>query len=155
MITYGEVARAAGFPGAAPLTVWALQRGQGLPWHRVVGAGGRICLLGDEGREQRLRLEIEGVTFRGDRVRMELHGWSPRPRRPPRALSCKPRKGGRGQPNGLTKAHQHRIKRAPRRRLAGVPGDGLERRSNDRKTREVGPATWLERLEVRVLTRYF
>jgi methylated-DNA-protein-cysteine methyltransferase related protein len=78
VITYGQVAAAGGFPGAARLTVWALQRGEGLPWHRVVGAGGRIALPGEEGREQRLRLEIEGVKFRGGRVRMDLHNWTPR-----------------------------------------------------------------------------
>jgi methylated-DNA-protein-cysteine methyltransferase related protein len=80
VITYGQVAAVAGFPRAARLTVRALQNSEGLPWHRVVGAGGRIALVGEEGREQRLRLEIEGVTFRGRRVRMDLHGWMPRRR---------------------------------------------------------------------------
>ncbi|MGA8711346.1 MAG: MGMT family protein [Thermoplasmata archaeon] len=82
VITYGQVAAAGGFPSAARLTVYALQRSKGLPWHRVVGAGGRIALLGEEGREQRLLLEIEGVTFRGGRVRMDLHNWTPRTRTP-------------------------------------------------------------------------
>ena len=80
VVTYGQVAELAGLPGRARLTVRALQGGAGLPWHRVVGAGGRISLSGEDGREQRLRLEIEGVTFRGGRVRMELHGWTPKPR---------------------------------------------------------------------------
>jgi len=78
VITYGQVAAAGGFPGASRLTVRALQRSDGLPWHRVVAAGGRIALSGDEGREQRLRLEIEGVTFRAGRVRMDLHNWKPK-----------------------------------------------------------------------------
>ncbi|HYB79063.1 MAG TPA: MGMT family protein [Thermoplasmata archaeon] len=94
--TYGQVADRAGFPGAARATVWALQRGDGLPWHRVVGAGGRIALSGEEGREQRLRLELEGVTFRRGRVRMDLHAWKPRRRAavpPPRA-----RRSPRGRP---------------------------------------------------------
>ena len=78
VITYGGVATAAGFPGATRLTVRALQGGDELPWHRVVGAGGRIALSGAEGREQRLRLQLEGVTFRGGRVRMDLHAWHPR-----------------------------------------------------------------------------
>ena len=78
VITYGQAAEAAGFPRAARLTVWALQAGDGLPWHRVVGAGGRIALPGEQGQEQRLRLEMEGVTFRGARVRMDRHGWAPR-----------------------------------------------------------------------------
>lgn len=68
--TYGAVARAAGFPGAARQVVWALRGSKGLPWHRVVAAGGRIALPGEAGFEQRLRLEAEGVQFNGSRVRM-------------------------------------------------------------------------------------
>ncbi|HYA70292.1 MAG TPA: MGMT family protein, partial [Thermoplasmata archaeon] len=78
VVTYGRVAAAAGFPRAARLTVWALQSGDDLPWHRVVAAGGRIALPGAEGREQRLRLQLEGIVFRGGRVRMDLHEWIPR-----------------------------------------------------------------------------
>lgn len=68
--TYGAVARAAGFPGAARQVVRALQRSYGLPWQRVVAAGGRIALPGERGFEQRLRLEAEGVKFSGKKVRM-------------------------------------------------------------------------------------
>lgn len=71
--TYGQIAYAAGYPGAARQVAWALHKSRGLPWHRVVGAGGRILLGGELGLEQRLRLEAEGVTFRGLRVRMDLH----------------------------------------------------------------------------------
>jgi methylated-DNA-protein-cysteine methyltransferase-like protein len=95
VITYGQVAEAAGFPGAARQTVWALQDSRGLPWHRVVAAGGRIALPGEHGLEQRLRLETEGVTFRGNRVRMDLHGWSPKTRK---------RRRGRLAPQG-SRAH--------------------------------------------------
>jgi len=78
VMTYGAVAEAAGFPGAARQTVWALQDSRGLPWHRIVAAGGRIALPGEQGLEQRFMLEAEGVRFRGGRVRMDLHGWSPK-----------------------------------------------------------------------------
>jgi methylated-DNA-protein-cysteine methyltransferase related protein len=71
--TYGAVARAAGFPGAARRVAWILHRSFGLPWHRVLGAGGEIKLRGDSAVEQRLRLEAEGVTFRGRRVDMHRH----------------------------------------------------------------------------------
>jgi len=80
VVTYGQVAELAGFPGAARLTVRALYGTDGLPWHRVVAAGGRIALTGEDGEEQRLRLEMEGVKFRGGRVRMDLHNWNPRRR---------------------------------------------------------------------------
>lgn len=71
--SYGEVARAAGFPGRARQVVWALRNARAIPWHRVVGAGGKIMLPGENGLEQRLRLETEGVAFRGGRVWMEKH----------------------------------------------------------------------------------
>jgi methylated-DNA-protein-cysteine methyltransferase-like protein len=38
----------------------------------VLGAGGEIKLRGDSAVEQRLRLEAEGVRFRGRRVDMKL-----------------------------------------------------------------------------------
>jgi len=50
--TYGAIARAAGFPGAARQVVRALRNAQALPWHRVVAAGGRIALPGESGMEQ-------------------------------------------------------------------------------------------------------
>jgi len=72
--TYGQVARAAGFPKNARQVAWALRAAHGaIPWHRVVGAGGEIKLRGHPGMEQRLRLESEGVAFRGRRINMRLH----------------------------------------------------------------------------------
>src|SRR5258708_23953716 len=73
VITYGQVAEAAGFPGAARQAVWALHGSRGLPWHRVVAAGGRIALPGENGLDQRLLLDTEGVTVRGGRTGMDLH----------------------------------------------------------------------------------
>ena len=78
--SYGAIAQAAGFPGAARQVAWTLHSSVGLPWHRIVGAGGEIKLRGDSAIEQRLRLEAEGVTFRGRRVNMRLHEFRfPRP----------------------------------------------------------------------------
>src|ERR1700722_20241989 len=71
--TYGQVASAAGSPGAARQVVRALRTFKGLPWHRVVGAGGAIRVPGEHALEQRLLLEMEGVAFRGRRVHLELH----------------------------------------------------------------------------------
>jgi methylated-DNA-protein-cysteine methyltransferase related protein len=71
--TYGDVAYAAGFPGAARQVVWALHSANGLPWHRVVGSGGKILLTGEHAFEQRMRLQAEGVQFRGQRIAMDLH----------------------------------------------------------------------------------
>src|SRR5947209_11833740 len=73
--TYGQVAAVAGYPGASRQVVWALRAFPGLPWHRVVGAGGAIRLPGEQALEQRLRLEMEGVKFQGRRVHMARHQW--------------------------------------------------------------------------------
>ncbi|HZQ70160.1 MAG TPA: MGMT family protein [Terriglobales bacterium] len=71
--TYGAVARGAGCPGAARLVAQVLRRSFGLPWQRILGSGGEIKLRGDSAIEQRLRLEAEGVTFRGRKVNLRLH----------------------------------------------------------------------------------
>ena len=67
--TYGAVARAAGLPGRARLTGYALRVApaeMGLPWHRVVGAGGRISFPRPSRayKEQAARLRAEGVVVR-------------------------------------------------------------------------------------------
>jgi methylated-DNA-protein-cysteine methyltransferase-like protein len=59
---------------------WALgalsaARERSVPWHRVVGAGGRISLRDGVGPElQRRRLRQEGVRFVGGRVDLARHG---------------------------------------------------------------------------------
>jgi methylated-DNA-protein-cysteine methyltransferase-like protein len=73
--TYGGVARAAGYAGAARFAAAVLRRSAGMPWQRVLGSGGAIKLTGDAAMEQRLRLEAEGVHFRGRRVDMKAHEW--------------------------------------------------------------------------------
>jgi methylated-DNA-protein-cysteine methyltransferase related protein len=72
--TYGDIAYAAGHPGAARQVAWALHAGSaGVPWHRIVGAGGAILLTGEYGLEQRMHLQAEGVGFLGLKVNMAVH----------------------------------------------------------------------------------
>jgi methylated-DNA-protein-cysteine methyltransferase-like protein len=73
--TYGKVAAAAGYPLYHRAVARLLRNAplQGLPWQRIVGAGGEIKLRGEAAAEQRLRLGIEGVKFRGKRVNMEIY----------------------------------------------------------------------------------
>ncbi len=73
--TYGKVAAAAGYPlyhraVARLLRTAELQKH---PWQRIVGAGGEIKLKGEAAAEQRLRLAMEGVKFRGKRVNMAIY----------------------------------------------------------------------------------
>ncbi len=69
--TYGDVAEAAGYPGYHRQVAQILNRsGHGLPWHRVLGAGGQIKTSLEIAFDQRTRLEMEGVKFKGRRVDM-------------------------------------------------------------------------------------
>jgi methylated-DNA-protein-cysteine methyltransferase-like protein len=73
--TYGKVAAAAGYPLYHRAVARLLRQAplQGLPWQRIVGAGGEIKLKGEAAAEQRFRLGMEGVKFRGKRVNMEIY----------------------------------------------------------------------------------
>lgn len=74
--TYGQIAAAAGYPLYHRHVAQLLHRcGNTLPWQRVVGAGGAIKLRSEAGLEQRTRLEMEGVRFRGKRVDMTEYQW--------------------------------------------------------------------------------
>src|SRR5215467_10579098 len=71
--TYGTVARAAGLPGRARQAGFALRvapEDLNLPWHRVVGAGGRIAfpVATRAHKEQARRLRAEGVAVKNGRV---------------------------------------------------------------------------------------
>ncbi|HSC84683.1 MAG TPA: MGMT family protein [Pseudomonas sp.] len=82
VISYGELAALAGLGRAARWvgrTLSQLPEDTRLPWHRVLGAGGRLSLpLGSvSGDEQRARLRSEGLTISNNRVDMRRHGWRP------------------------------------------------------------------------------
>src|SRR5690349_22467434 len=78
--TYGQIAGLLGVPRGARAVGWALRaldprRARAVPWHRVVGAGGRISLRAGMGPVlQRRRLQAEGVAFRAGRVDLRRHG---------------------------------------------------------------------------------
>ena len=80
VLTYGEVARLAGMSRAARRVSQAMRRAprsRKLPWHRVVNAAGKISFpLDSEGyRQQKKRLESEGVVFVKGRIDLERHGY--------------------------------------------------------------------------------
>jgi methylated-DNA-protein-cysteine methyltransferase-like protein len=72
VVTYGEVAREAGYPGRARAVGAVLARdGDDHPWWRVVTASGRL-VPGHEAEHAR-RLEAEGVVLTNGRVRPAHH----------------------------------------------------------------------------------
>jgi methylated-DNA-protein-cysteine methyltransferase-like protein len=70
VISYGAVATAAGVPNGARSVVrilHSMSEKEGLPWHRVIRADGRIALPRGGGFElQKALLEEEGVTVTED-----------------------------------------------------------------------------------------
>ena len=67
--SYSAIAAAAGFPRHHRFVVRLLNlHGRSLPWQRVVGAGGEIKLRMGSALDQRMRLEMEGVAFRGRKI---------------------------------------------------------------------------------------
>jgi methylated-DNA-protein-cysteine methyltransferase related protein len=76
--TYGGVAKAMRLRAGARAVGYALAacpRGKGIPWHRVLGAGGRIRVPEPHAALQRKLLETEGVKI-GVTVDMKVYGWS-------------------------------------------------------------------------------
>jgi methylated-DNA-protein-cysteine methyltransferase-like protein len=67
VVTYGEVAAEAGYPGAARAVGNLLSNLPDVPWWRVVTAHGRVCphAVGEATR----RLAQEGIEVRNARVR--------------------------------------------------------------------------------------
>jgi methylated-DNA-protein-cysteine methyltransferase related protein len=77
--TYGEVARRLRFRGGARAVGYAMAAcpsGRGIPWHRVVGAGGHLIIREPYGSLQRRMLESEGVTINGSRIDMGRYAWT-------------------------------------------------------------------------------
>jgi len=84
VITYGDVARRLHLRGGARVAGYAMAacpNGRGIPWHRVVGAGGRIRLREPLAALQRKLLQTEGVQFIETRVDMARHLWKGAKRR--------------------------------------------------------------------------
>jgi len=79
VITYGQLARALRLRGgarAAGRAMAACPAGRGIPWHRVVGAGGRILLREPHAALQRRLLESEGTRLIEGRVDVARHCWT-------------------------------------------------------------------------------
>ena len=104
--TYGELAKALRLPGGARSVGYAMAatpNGRGIPWHRVIGAGGKVTMPEPHASLQRRLLATEGVPIEGTRIDMKLYAWSPKSRAKPRAVS---------------RAKSRKPKRKPARRVA-------------------------------------
>jgi len=95
VLTYGAVAKALRLPGGARTAGRAMAgcpSGKGIPWHRVVGANGKLLIREPYASLQRKLLETEGVEMTERRVNMKLHQWTiPRGKKPSKGLSARKR----------------------------------------------------------------
>ena len=78
VVTYGQIARALGAPGAARTVGWAMRVcPDQVPWHRVINARGEISLRPTTGyHEQRARMKAEGVRInRAGKIDLKKYLW--------------------------------------------------------------------------------
>lgn len=78
--TYGELARALRLPGGARAVGYAMAacpNGRGIPWHRVIGAGGKVRMPEPYASLQRRLLSTEKVEMDVSRIDLKRFGWSP------------------------------------------------------------------------------
>ncbi|MGA8231840.1 MAG: MGMT family protein [Candidatus Acidiferrales bacterium] len=105
--TYGLLARALKIRGGARTVGHAMAAtpsGQGVPWHRVVAAGGRLIIREPIGSKQRKLLESEGVPMRHGRVEISTCLWTP--------VSARAKRGKKASPKARNKSNP--VRRKPR-----------------------------------------
>lgn len=104
VLTYGALAKATRLPGGARTAGRAMAgtpKGQGIPWHRVVGAGGKLLIREPYASLQKKLLASEGAKLTESRVNMKTCAWTP-----PRSGSAKQKTSAQRKKNGPR--HKHR-----------------------------------------------
>ena len=95
VITYGQLAAAAGLRAGARAAGYAMAAcpsGQGIPWHRVVGAAGRLLVREPHASLQRKLLETEGLMLAEKRI-LNFRDYEWRPGKSRRRGSPEEKKG--------------------------------------------------------------
>ncbi len=85
VLSYGALARALRLSGgarSAGRAMAATPSGKGIPWHRVVGSGGKLLIREPYASLQKKLLESEGVKILESRVDLKHHQWTPRKKTP-------------------------------------------------------------------------
>src|SRR6266852_2348208 len=80
VLSYGALARALRLRGgarSAGRAMGATPSGRGIPWHRVVGSGGKILIREPYASLQKKLLESEGVRVTESRIDLKHHLWTP------------------------------------------------------------------------------
>jgi methylated-DNA-protein-cysteine methyltransferase related protein len=81
VVTYGQVAKVLRLSGGARTAgraMAACPSGRGVPWHRVVGAGGKLLIREPHASLQRKLLETEGLELAEKRIlNFNVYKWRP------------------------------------------------------------------------------
>ncbi len=82
VVTYGQVAELAGYPGRARQVGYALAglpEELDVPWHRVINAQGKVSPRADGGfhRMQYDMLVAEGIALCDERIDLRRYRWQP------------------------------------------------------------------------------
>jgi methylated-DNA-protein-cysteine methyltransferase-like protein len=80
VLSYGAVAkilRLSGGARSAGRAMAATPSGKGIPWHRVLGAGGKLLIREPYASLQKKLLESEGIEVIESRVNLKRHLWTP------------------------------------------------------------------------------
>ena len=99
VLTYGALARALRLRGgarSAGRAMGATPKGKGIPWHRVLGADGKILIREPYASLQKKLLESEGIEVVEGRVAMKRYAWEPARSRGMKSKT--PKRGAKRQP---------------------------------------------------------
>jgi methylated-DNA-protein-cysteine methyltransferase-like protein len=80
VLTYGALARVlrlAGGARTAGRAMGATPRGQAIPWHRVLGATGKLLVREPYASLQKKLLESEGIPVVESRIDIKKYLWTP------------------------------------------------------------------------------
>ncbi|MGB9466694.1 MAG: MGMT family protein [Candidatus Acidiferrum sp.] len=80
VLTYGALSKALRLPGGARTAgraMGATPHGKGIPWHRVLGANGKILIREPYASLQKKLLESEGIPVIESRINVKKHLWTP------------------------------------------------------------------------------
>ena len=79
VLSYGALAKILRLPGgarSAGRAMAATPAGKGIPWHRVLGEGGKILIREPFASLQKKLLESEGVSVLESRVNLKHYLWA-------------------------------------------------------------------------------
>ena len=97
VLSYGVLAnilRLRGGARTAGRAMAATPAGKGIPWHRVLGEGGKILVREPYASLQKKLLESEGVTVVESRVNLKQHLWTPATKGTTKPKSAKQKPAG-------------------------------------------------------------